>query len=199
MIQSDPAMRKAAIFLARFLAIASGLFVAWEFLGQLYLSSLVIVFNTWSGPAAKFAIHHDALVIVYTGFDPDPLILVLEDNDIFFMNLLVVMGLLLATAENSSIGRRLGWIVAAASIVWLTHVLSLVAGEYMAIWDYVDGLRYAERIGLTDHVQAQFPRSHEQVLRAVFERWRLWVRPTLGLVLWFYVARDYLGLSRDAL
>jgi hypothetical protein len=51
-------MRKAAIFFARFLAIASGLFVAWEFLGQLYLSSLVIVFNALSGPAAKFAVHH---------------------------------------------------------------------------------------------------------------------------------------------
>ena len=46
-------MRKASIFLVRFLLIASGLSIAWEFLGQLYLSSLVLVFNTWSGPAAN--------------------------------------------------------------------------------------------------------------------------------------------------
>jgi len=52
---------------------------------------------------------------------------------------------------------------------------------------------------LTDQIQIQFPRSQEQVLRAVFERWRLWIRPTMGLVLWFYVARDYLGLSCEAL
>jgi hypothetical protein len=111
------------------------------------------------------------------------------------MNILVVMGLLLATAISGRISRRLGWIATAACVVWLTHLLSLVAGEYLAIWDYVDGLPYDERMRLTDQIQIQFPRSQEQVLRAVFERWRLWIRPTMGLVLWFYVARDYLGLS----
>ena len=198
MTEFDPAMRKASIFLVRFLLAASGLYIAWEFLGQLYLSSLVLVFNAWSGPAANYAIHREALAIVYTGFEPDPLILVFEDNDIFFMNLLVVVGLILSIGGVLSMGHRLGWITVAVGLVWLTHILSLVAGEYLAIWDFTDSLPNAEQARLYDAVQMHFPRDEERVLRAVFERWRLWMRPTLGLVLWFYVARDYLGLGRDA-
>ncbi len=194
----DPALRKATIFFVRFIFIAGLLYVGWAFLSTLYLSTLVAVYNRLSGSGAQYAMYGGNLTIVYEGLLSGPLVLSLKDNDIFFMNLLVVLGLLLATPGSGHPGLRARWLVGAIALVWATHVLSLLAGQYLAIWDFVRSLEDGQMVNLRQLVEARFPESREIVLRAIFDRWRLWVRPTMALLLWFYVERGYLGLDVEA-
>jgi len=194
----EPAFRKATIFFARFVLIAGLLYVGWVFVSTLYLSTLVAVYNRMSDADVQYALYGSSLVIVYEGLLPGPLVLGLKDNDIFFMNLLVVLGLLLATPGSSHMRHRARWLLGAAVLVWATHILSLIAGQYLAIWDFVRSLGEEQMIAMAQLVDGRFPESREAVLRAIFERWRLWVRPTLALLLWFYVARSYLRLDVEA-
>ncbi len=197
MTDIDPALRKATAFLARFIVVAGVLYVGWAFLSALYLSTLAAVFNNLADESVQYAVFRDNLAIVYNDVQAKPLVLALADNDIFFMNLLVVVGLLLATPIDGSTLNRVGWTLGAGMLVWMTHLLSLFAGEYLVIWDFVDSLPGDQALSLGTAVEARFPRAQEVIFRAIFDRWRLWVRPTLALLLWFFFARGYLRLDVD--
>lgn len=194
MIFPDPALARASSFLARFLAASAALFLLWAFVSQLYLSTLVVTYNLLAGPETRYAVHGGSLAILYTGLVPSPLVLQLRGNDVFFMNLLVAVGLLLATPIRP-LQKRLLWIVPVAALVWLTHLASLAAGEYLAVWEFVDRLPREEGRALLERVASRYPREHERVARVVFDHFRIWARPTLGLLVWFYLSAEYLGLA----
>lgn len=192
----DPSLKKAAGFLARFLGAAVGLFLLWAFLSELYLSSLVAVYNSLGGPAAKFAVHGGSLAVVYSGLQAEPLILQLQGHDVFYMNLLVATGLLLATPSGPW-RRRIVWLAGILGVTWLAHLASLGMGTRLVVWDFVDALGAAQAQALGPAVEAAYPRDTEAVARLIFDLWRTWGRPTLALLVWFYVGADFLGLGRE--
>ncbi len=192
---TDPSLRKASSFLVRFLCVVIVFFLGWTFLSELYLSSLVVTYNALAGPEVRFAVHHGSLAVVYFDLQPDPVILQLQGNDVFFMNLLVAPGLLLATP--GSLRTRLLWLAGVTGLVWLGHLVSLGFGQYLAIWDFVNSLAPAQAGVLAPRVEELLPRETEQAARAIFDRWRVWGRPTLALLVWFYVAAGYLGLVNN--
>lgn len=195
MSYADRAMARAAAFLARFLGVAGVLFLLWSFLAELYLSTLVVAFNHLAGPGIRFAVHGGSLAAIYTGLAPSPLVLQLGGNEVFYMNLLVAVGLLSATPVGSA-RRRLLSIALIAAIVWLTHLASLLAGEYLAIWDFLRDLSPAQAEVLRPRVLERYPAADERLARIAFDQFRVWGRPTLALLAWFYVSAEFLGLSQ---
>lgn len=154
----DPAMRKASSFLVRFLGIVVILFLLWSFLSQLYLSSLVVVYNTIASTTVKFAVYGGSLAAVYHGLQPQPMILLLRGNDVFFMNLLIAPSLLLST-RLGSLRSHLVWIASVTGLIWLGHLVSLGFGSYLVIWDFVDSLGPGQSQDIALRVEDLFPRA----------------------------------------
>ena len=176
--------------LFRFAVVAGVLFLLRAQVFQLYLAVSVPLVNglfQLDGVAVEFVRNHDSLQLVYKGLGYQFTV-----NDIIYQNLMVAVALFAATP--GSLRWRAKWIAIVLAALWITHMASLYMGGYVIIWDYVESLPQDQKGQIAQQILQVFPRDRDWLFSHLFGIWHTWGRPTMGLVIWLFAAREYLGL-----
>ena len=184
--------RDPAPLLIRFCAVAGLLFLLREQVSQVYLVAMAPLVNglfQLSDLAAEYTRQEHVLELAYPALG-----LRFTVHDIVYQNLIVALALFAATP--GSWRWRLKWMGTAVLVLWVTHVASLYMAGYAIVWDFVESLPAADREALAPQVAAQVSPAQDWLFSRLCGLWHRWGRPTAGLVIWLYAARNYLGFPR---
>ncbi|MFH1567777.1 MAG: hypothetical protein ABIL09_07230 [Gemmatimonadota bacterium] len=185
--------RDPAPLLIRFCLAAGVLFLLRDELSQVYLATMVPAVNGWlraTDVAALFQREGHGLRLSYPGLG-----LQFTVHDIIYQNLMVAAALFAATPGPWR--WRLKWLGIAVAALWVTHVASLYLAGHVIVWDFVESLPAGERGALARRVAGQVPGERDWLYSHLFGLWHTWGRPTLGLGIWLFAARQYLRLPGD--
>lgn len=187
-----------AKFLGRFALVALVLFLAWRYVGDLYTATLVLPAN-WllAGQGLPLAFEQRGHLLLLV-LSPEParagLQLQLKGHELVYMNALAAVALF-ATLPGWQPGTRLRWAMAILLLLWAMHVISLCAGGYGAVQEYLAGLPPQRRAELLASGLAPLSGDWAALLNRLVGSWNTWGTPVLILLPWVLSAWRYLGLE----
>ena len=192
----DFAADRCTRWLVRFLVASGVLFVAWQFLADLYLTSLTGTANllfSWFDKPARFAVREEALVVSFGGLAASSVVLQLGRNQVFYLNLLVGIGLFAAT-PGQTIRWYAGWAAGVIALTWASHLASIWIGPDIVFNAFIQRLTEADRARVLGTDPA-WPRVDVAWRVTLFEAWRHFGRTGLVLGTWGMAASRFLRLS----
>ena len=188
-----------ARFLGRFALVALALFVLWRFGEPFYTSTLVPPAN-WIMACQDLPLAFEQrgprLLVAWGAPERGVIQFQLKGYELVYMNALATAALL-ATLPGWTPGTRARWTQAVLVMLWAMHVLSLCAGGYSAVQDYVGGLPPEKRAELHGAGWEEGSAGWAAFLTRLVGSWGIWGTAVLILLPWVMSAGRYLGLNHQ--
>lgn len=200
MKQGHPQGTEPARFLGRFALVALLLFALWRFGEPLYTATLVPPVNwimAWQNLPLAFEQRGSRLLVAWRTPEHRVIQLQFKGHELVYMNALAAASLL-ATLPGWMPGSRARWALAVLVMLWAMHVLSLCAGGYSAVQDYVAGLPSEKRAELRGAGWEEGSVARAVFLTRLVGSWGIWGTAVLVFLPWVLSAWRYLGLDRGS-